>query len=327
MIVITHAYHPDRTGVRYLSSGLKVYHVPYRVIARQDTLPNFFALFPVLRSILIRESIDIVHAHQALSAMGLEALLHARTMGLRTIFTDHSLFGFADTASILTNKLLHFFLSDIDNIICVSHTAKENTTLRANVKDPETISVVPNAILAQHFFPNDNVKAKADMNKVTIVILSRLMYRKGIDLLLGAIPRLCAGHPEISFIIGGDGPKRVELEQMRERYLLYDRIELCGAIRQGQVRDHLVRGDIFLNTSLTEAFGTGIIEAASCGLFVVSTKVGGIPEVLPPDMIRLAQPEEDGEPTETGDYLCVPRLTQDCPPLRFRYCRSHARCH
>jgi phosphatidylinositol glycan class A protein len=51
-----------------------------------------------------------------------EAILHARTMGLRTVFTDHSLFGFADAASILTNKLLKFTLSDVDHVICVSHT-------------------------------------------------------------------------------------------------------------------------------------------------------------------------------------------------------------
>jgi phosphatidylinositol glycan class A protein len=36
------------------------------------------------------------------------------------------------------------------------------------------------------------------------------------------------------------------------------------------------------------------VEAASCGLFVVSTKVGGVPEVLPSEMTRLALPEEDG---------------------------------
>lgn len=299
VIVITHSYEPDRSNVRYLSSGLKVYHVPYRVIARQDTLPNFFAFFPILRSILIRENIQIIHAHQALSSMGLEALLHGRTMGLRTIFTDHSLFGFADTASILTNKLLQFFLSDIDHMICVSHTAKENTVLRANIKDPSKVFVIPNAIVSEHFTPRAEIDEKTK-NKITIVLLSRLMYRKGIDLLVGAIPRLCEQHPEISFIIGGDGPKRIELEQVREQYSLYDRIELCGAIRQGNVRDHLIRGDIFLNTSLTEAFGTGIIEAACCGLFVVSTRVGGIPEVLPPHMIRLAKPEED----DIVDVVC-----------------------
>jgi len=44
-----------------------------------------------------------------------------------------------------------------------------------------------------------------------------------------------------------------------------------------------------LNTSLTEAFCIAILEAASCGLLCVSTNVGGIPEVLPPHMIYLAQ--------------------------------------
>ena len=53
----------------------------------------------------------------------------------------------------------------------------------------------------------------------------------------------------------------------------------------------LCRGHIFLNTSLTEAFCIGIIEAASCGLVVVSTNVGGIPEVLPSDMIFHSDPD------------------------------------
>ena len=63
-----------------------------------------------------------MHGHASLSSLCHEAILHARTMGLRTVFTDHSLFGFADAASILTNKLLKFALSDVDHVIGVSHT-------------------------------------------------------------------------------------------------------------------------------------------------------------------------------------------------------------
>ena len=59
---------------------------------------------------------------QAFSTLGHEAMLHARTMGLRTVFTDHSLFGFADTSSILTNKVLKFSLAIVNHAICVSHT-------------------------------------------------------------------------------------------------------------------------------------------------------------------------------------------------------------
>jgi phosphatidylinositol glycan class A protein len=75
-----------------------------------------------------------------------------------------------------------------------------------------------------------------------------------------------------------------------DRYMLNDRVELLGRIPQDDVRDLLNRAHIFLNTSLIEAFCIAILEAASCGLIVVSTNVGGIPEVLPEEMIYLCDP-------------------------------------
>ena len=70
---------------------------------------------------------------RACSALANEAVLHARTLGLKAVFTDHSLFGFADASSILTNKTLQFTLADACHTICVSHTSKQNTVLRADV--------------------------------------------------------------------------------------------------------------------------------------------------------------------------------------------------
>jgi len=83
------------------------------------------------------------------------------------------------------------------------------------------------------------------------------------------------------------------LEEMREKHQLHDRVELLGSVKHSDVRNVLVRGHIFLNSSLTEAFCIAIVEAASCGLLVVSTKVGGVPEVLPPHLIKLAAPNSD----------------------------------
>lgn len=121
VIIITHSY-GQRTGVRYLTNGLKVYYVPTMVVYSSASFPVLYGFFPIFRNIVIRESIDIVHGHGAFSSLCHEAILHGRTMGLKACFTDHSLFGFADTSSILTNKLLKFTLSDIDHVICVSHT-------------------------------------------------------------------------------------------------------------------------------------------------------------------------------------------------------------
>ena len=59
---------------------------------------------------------------QAFSTLGHEAMFHARTMGIKAVFTDHSLFGFADASSILTNKVLRMSLAGVNHAICVSHT-------------------------------------------------------------------------------------------------------------------------------------------------------------------------------------------------------------
>ena len=142
--------------------------------------------------------------------------------------------------------------------------------LRASV-DPRLVYVVPNAVVASSFRPNPSWRSKIpkrstsriyrsmvyteSLSSVTIICISRLVYRKGIDLLLGAIPKICAMHPEVDFLIGaniqifvifkpdrkvgGDGPKIIDLEQMREKHqsLLADRVQLLGHVKHEEVRD------------------------------------------------------------------------------------------
>lgn len=49
------------------------------------------------------------------------------------------------------------------------------------------------------------------------------VFSPGIDLLGGIIPDLCLKHPDLHFLIGGEGPKRIVLEEVREKYQLHDR--------------------------------------------------------------------------------------------------------
>ncbi|CAN7069994.1 unnamed protein product [Brassica rapa subsp. trilocularis] len=286
VVVMTHAY-GNRTGVRYMTGGLKVYYVPWRPFAMQNTFPTVYGTLPIVRTILKRERITVVHGHQAFSTLCHEALMHARTMGYRVVFTDHSLYGFADVGSIHMNKVLQFSLADIDQAICVSHTSKENTVLRSGLA-PGKVFMIPNAVDTAMFKPAD-VRPSSD-DVITIVVISRLVYRKGADLLVEVIPEVCRLYPNVRFVVGGDGPKHVRLEEMREKHSLQDRVEMLGAVPHSRVRSVLVTGHIFLNSSLTEAFCIAILEAASCGLLTVSTRVGG---VLPDDMVVLAEPDPD----------------------------------
>ena len=137
--------------------------------------------------------------------MNLESLFHAKTLGKRIVYTDHSLFGFADAASIHINKTLKWILTDVDACVCVSHTNKENLALRAAI-DPQIIWVIPNAVDTTRFTPNPELINPK--NKINIVVVSRLHFRKGVDLLVDIIPEIIKKYPEVHFIIGGDGPKK-----------------------------------------------------------------------------------------------------------------------
>ncbi|CAI8592426.1 unnamed protein product [Vicia faba] len=262
VVVATHAY-GNRSGVRYMTGGLKVYYVPWRPFVMQNTFPTIYGLLPIIRTILIRERITVVHGHQAFSTFCHESLMHARTMGYK------------------------FTLADVTQAICVSHTSKENTVLRSGLP-PEKVFVIPNAVDTSMFKPATDCPRTS--KEIVIVVISRLVYRKGVDLLVEVIPEVCRLHPNVRFIVGGDGAKRVRLEEMREKHSLQDRVEMLGAVPHSQVRSVLISGHIFLNSSLTEAFCIAILEAASCGLLTVSTRVGGVPEVLPDDMVVLAEP-------------------------------------
>jgi len=74
-------------------------------------------------------------------------------MGYRTVYTDHSLWGFRDAASINVNKILKFTLSDVDHAIAVSHTCKENLVMRTSVS-ADAVSAIPNAVDPTRFTPD-----------------------------------------------------------------------------------------------------------------------------------------------------------------------------
>lgn len=293
VIVITHSY-GDKTGIHYFPNNLKVYYLPYLLYPNHNIkLPIVFNTFAHVRQILIREQITIVHGHSAFSPIAHEVMFHAKTLGINTVFTDHSLFGFNYPGAAIHKQVVKLSLLQCNHIICVSNAGKENKALqlRNNTKREIPISVIPNAVDTLVFKPDPSQR---DPNKITIVVNSRLVYRKGVDLLAAVLPKICQLDSKIHFIIVGDGPKRVLLESAVTQNQLHSRVLFLGSVPHDQVRDILVKGDIFLNTSLVEAFCMAIVEAASCGLQVVSTNVGGLPEVLPPSLIKLTEPSVDG---------------------------------
>lgn len=66
------------------------------------------------------------------------------------------------------------------------------------------------------------------------MIVSRLVYRKGIDLAAGVISKF-ANMKNVNFLIAGDGPKRSVLEEVREKCNMQDRVTMLGALEHSKV--------------------------------------------------------------------------------------------
>jgi phosphatidylinositol glycan class A protein len=271
-------------GVRYMSCGLRVYHLPHLPMADQSSFPTYFGLLPLLRAILLRERATVAHGHAATSVLTHDWLLCARALGYPCVYTDHSLFGFRDFASVNVNKYLSLALACASAAVAVSRVSRENLCRRAGVP-PGLVRTIPNAVDGAAFRPPPGDRAREPH---TVVMLSSLVYRKGVDVAAELIPRAAARWPRLKFLIGGDGPKRGALEAMVAAHGLAGRVALLGAVAHGDVPALLHRGALFLNCSLTESFCVAVLEAACAGCHVVTTPVGGVPEVLPPHMATLA---------------------------------------
>jgi len=131
------------------------------------------------------------------SAMKAEALMYVCTMDDKAVFTDNSQYGFADVGSIHMNRVLQFTLADATKAICVSHTSKENTVLRSGIP-AEKVYVIPYAVDTAMFKP---APERLPSDQVVIVVISRLVYRKGADLLVEVIPEVCRLHPNVRIMI------------------------------------------------------------------------------------------------------------------------------
>jgi phosphatidylinositol glycan class A protein len=162
-------------------------------------------------------------------------MLAAKSYGLKTVFTEHSLFTYNDWFGIHVNKLIKWSFRDLDAAICVSNACKDNFVLRAKF-DPQRTFTIPNAVDFNRFTPDTSIREKELADKpdqIKIVFISRLQYRKGVDLLIPIIPKILAQFENVHFIIGGDGPGLVQLEQLVEKHNLHGRVELLGGLSHG----------------------------------------------------------------------------------------------
>jgi colanic acid/amylovoran biosynthesis glycosyltransferase len=147
-------------------------------------------------------------------------------------------------------------------------------------------------------------RANFSSDPLLIVAIGRLIAKKGFANLIRACALLVERGRSFRCEIFGEGPLEKELRAQIEELGLQERIQLPGPKPQHELRAHLANASVFVLPSVPEAGGgmdnlpTVIMEAMATGLPVVSTKIGGIPEmvvdnetgflVLPDDVPALA---------------------------------------
>jgi glycosyltransferase involved in cell wall biosynthesis len=151
--------------------------------------------------------------------------------------------------------------------------------LVARLRYPERkVVVVPNGIALPAFAPDRGGE---------VGMLALLVPLKGADLFLRAAAQLRQTHPELRFAIFGDGPQRPRLTGLRAELGLDDVVAMPGFVPSAQA---LARLQVLVIASYAENAPMALLEAMGAGVAVVTTDVGGIPEIADERTARLVAP-------------------------------------
>lgn len=120
-----------------------------------------------------------------------------------------------------------------------------------------------------------------------IVCLSRLVPRKGQDMLIRALPEIARRVPGAVLVVVGGGPYRRTLEGLARRHGVTDRVIFSGRVPAEEIVDHHRMADVFAMPCRTrgggldvEGLGIVYLEASACGVPVVAGRSGGAPETV-----------------------------------------------
>ncbi len=211
--------------------------------------------------------------------------------------------------------MLAWLFNRADAIICESkHFADQ---IIANGISEHLITILPNGIDLEKFKPLDKNTTREQLGisieqKVLLNVGSLGRYKGQRDL-INTLPAILSEHADVHTVIVGEGEFRSQLERTIEQLNLKDKVTLAGFQVEEKIIKWLNAADIFVFPSLREGTPNALLEAMACGLPVVTTSVGAIPEIVSDGINGMLIPA--GSP---GKFVeAVNSLLQD-PTLRQR---------
>lgn len=242
--------------------------------------PYALALASKIGEVACRFRLDIIHAHyavlHAVSAILARKMLPCKSLKVITTLhgTDTTLIG--KEPSFL--PIVTYALGESDAITAVSHYLKEVSEKTFNIKD--RVEVIYNFVDSERFKRIKGIKHRrrfAEDDEAIIVHISNFRpVKRVLDVV--KIFRLIREKRKARLLMVGDGPERIKVEEMLKEYGLSPYASFLG--EKVAVEEVLGVADLFLLPSELESFGLSALEAMSCEVPVIASKVGGIPEVV-----------------------------------------------
>lgn len=223
-----------------------------------------------LKKIIADTKPDVVHAIYAGGFGTLLRLANFHPSIISVIGSD------VDDAKLHSNWKRKLIRSNLD---FAGQITVSSNYLKAQVKKFKTNTPakwIPFGVNTKLFKPD----VKTSKQTINIGTVKTLEYGYGIDILIKAFALNCKKHANINLIIAGQGSLKAELINLARKLNIESKVTFVDQIPHNQVPKILNRLDIFVCLSRKESFGVSVIEASACGLPVVVSSVGGLPETL-----------------------------------------------
>lgn len=243
--------------------------------------PYETALASKLVDVVKYEKLDLLHVHYAIPhaavAFMAKCVLKSQGIDIPVVTTLHG----TDITLVGNDKsfysVIEFSINNSDGVTAVSENLKKQTLDSFNITTD--IEVIPNFIDIERFNKKDKEhfkKALAPADEKIIVHTSNFRKVKRVCDVVKVFEKINQKIPAKLLLIG-DGPERPEVEDLCRRIGIMDQVRFLG--KQHAVEELLAIGDLFILPSENESFGLAALEAMACEIPVISTNIGGLPEV------------------------------------------------